>query len=1095
MTKSLNRFLCGLLPSAIFVCLSCLPVDGQFNSTIEGNVTDTSGSPVPNCQVTLKDIDTGVEHKASTGSAGDYTFPTLAPGHYTVTAIATGFQTFVQENVTLQASSVVKVPVKLTLGNVATTVEVTAEPPPVQTDESKISTVVTEREINDLPLAERNVLNVVTLTPGVVGTGMMGGTAQGVEVANQSPAISANGTPNSSNEFYVDSTTVNDSPSSGDARVVVNPDAVSEVVVSANEYAAEYGRGSGVVVQMITKSGTDKFHGSLFELLQNSWLDARNEFQNTLNPVTGHVIPVSRLNEFGGSFGGPIWKDHTFFYASLDKTISSVANANVQQVETPQFVSFMEANYPNNLSTQLLKSYPPTSVGALYNYQTVGQVEQAQLGTTCSGVGPAGLPCNLPMLANGIQSFAAPNNGYQATIRVDQYFSKDRFYGNYIPQNQHTEVVNVRPNWNFSVPVPTFYAAVDWTHTFSANLINETSLGGTHNAASSQCELCNIPQININGIPQFGYSWAPVHFAQADIHWRDIMSLVEGKHTLKAGAEIFFNQDFAPFTSEGSRPSYGFNNIFQFVEDTPQSETGPYEYNPVTGGIANQNRYWEDWYYAGFLQDDWKVKPNLTISLGLRGEYEGNPYAKDGVRSDLFVGAGTNMVQNIANSYVAVNKYAYNSGIGRVAPRIGFAWQPSGHPNWSIRGGWGIFVDRGGNTIWSDTASSNPPLVAALNLQITSPTGPYPTFGLCALAVPPYNCAVPPLPTGLNPRGGPLGPPVSVGGPDLSMKLAYAENRFFGIQRAFGSKFIVEADYTGSHGVDLYATRNLNTYVGDQLNNGGSFVGINPYFSAINYADNSNYSEYNGLALSARQRFTNGLVFNTAFTYSHTIDLISQPPGGNKSETNALVINPWYLGNQKATSTQDIPFQFTFDFVYNFPTPKTWGSVARGVLGGWQVSGLGTFAEGTPFTVFNGSADWSSQAIYYDLPNAPTVSLPYSGYSRQQWLNTGIFSASDFPSPCPAGTGPAGCGVEGNLGRNTFRGPGFAEIDAGFTKSNRIPWFVSEGAELQFRAELINALNRVNLTGVDSNLTDGNFGRATGVREARTPQFSIRIHF
>jgi hypothetical protein len=1093
MTKSLIKVVCSSLPCAVAFLFLSLSAYGQFNSTIEGNVTDASGSPVPNCKITLKDIDTGVEHKTTTNSAGDYVFPTLPPGHYTVTAVATGFQTFVQENLTLLASSMLKVPAKLTVGNVATTVNVTAEPPPVQTDEAKITTVVTQLELNDLPLADRNILNVVALTPGVTGTGMMGGNSQGVMVANQFPAISANGTPNSSNEFYIDGTSVNDSPSSGDARVVVNPDAISEVVVSANEFAAEYGRGSGVVVQMVTKSGTDQFHGSLFELLQNSALNARNEFQNTANSATGHVIPPSRLNEFGGSFGGPIWKDHTFFYASWDQTISSVASPSIQQVEAPQFVSFMETNYPSNLSTQLLKSYPP-SVGPLSNFQTVAQVMKSQLGTTCSGVGPAGLPCNLPMLASGVHDFSAPNNGYQGTIRLDQYFTNDRFYGNYIPEKQTTDVDNVRPNWNFAVPVPTFYAAVNWTHTFSASLINETSLGGTHNAASSQCKLCNIPQININGIPQFGYNWAPLHFAQGDIHWRDVMSLVEGKHTIKAGAEIFFNQDFAPFTSYGSRPTYGFNNIFQFVQDTPQSETGPYEYNPVTGGIANQDRYWEDWYYAGFLQDDWKIKPNLTISVGLRGEYAGNPYERYGNRSDLFLGSGDNFVQEIANSYVAIHKYAYNSGIGRIAPRIGFAWQPRGHPNLSIRGGWGIFVDRGGNTIWSDTASSNPPLVASLNLQITSPTGPYPTFGLCALSVPPFNCDVPALPLGLNPRGGPLGPPVSVGGPDLGMKLAYAENRFFGIQRAFGPKFVIEADYTGSHGVDLYAKRNLNTYVGDQLANGGKFVGINPFFSAINYADNSNYSEYNGLTLSARKSYGNGIVLNTAFTYSHTIDLISQAPGVNKSETNSTVINAWYLGNQKATSTQDIPFQFTFDFVYNVPTPRNWGSFARGVLGGWQASGVGTFASGTPFTVYNGSANWSSQAIFYDVPNAPIVALPYDGYSRSQWL-TGIFPASDFPSPCPAGTGPAGCGVVGNLGRNTFRGPGFSEVDAGFAKTNRIPWFVSEGAELQFRAELINAFNRVNLTNVSSNLTSGTFGRATGVREARTPQFSIRIHF
>jgi hypothetical protein len=275
--------------------------------------------------------------------------------------------------------------------------------------------------------------------------------------------------------------------------------------------------------------------------------------------------------------------------------------------------------------------------------------------------------------------------------------------------------------------------------------------------------------------------------------------------------------------------------------------------------------------------------------------------------------------------------------------------------------------------------------------------------------------------------------------------------------------------------------------------NQGKWIGINPYFSNITFADNSNYSEYNGLALSLRKDFGHGVLVKTALTLSKTIDLVSGAPGQNKTE-GALVINPWYPNNQRGISSQDIPRQVVFDFIYEVPKPKMDNKIARALLGGWQMSGIGTFAAGLPFTVFSGNGNWSSQAIYYDLPNAPATAISSGGYSRSAFL-TGVFPASAFPSPCPAGTGGAGCGVEGNLGRNTYRGPGFAQVDAGFTKSNRIPWFTSEGAQLQFRAEIANVLNRVNLNGVDSNLADGNFGRATGVNIARTPQFSLRIHF
>ncbi len=347
---------------------------------------------------------------------------------------------------------------------------------------------------------------------------------------------------------------------------------------------------------------------------------------------------------------------------------------------------------------------------------------------------------------------------------------------------------------------------------------------------------------------------------------------------------------------------------------------------------------------------------------------------------------------------------------------------------------------------------------------------------------------------GLNPRGGVVGTIVNVGGPDMNMKLSYAENRFLGIQHTFWNNWFVEADYTGSHGVDLYAERNLNTYIGNTLINKGSTVGYNPYFAGITYADNSNFSEYNGLALSLRKSFSHGILFKTVYTWSKTIDLVSGPPGANKTE-GSLVINPWHIDNQKAISSQDIPNQLVFDFVYDLPKPKFDNRIVKALLGGWQASGIGTFAAGLPFTVFDGATNWSSQGIYYDLPNAPTTALQSGGYSRSQYLN-GIFTASQFPSPCPANTPTnLGCGVEGDLGRNTYRGPHFAQVDGGFTKSNHIPWFTHEGAQLQFRAEIANLFNRVNLNGMDSNLADGNFGHATGVGIARTPQFSLRIHF
>jgi hypothetical protein len=1084
MTMSHTPLRNFFLLACFTVLLANRPLYAQFNSTIEGIVTDQSGAPVPDAKVAIKQVETGIEKNVITNSAGYYVFPSLPPGNYTLTVTAPGFEKLVQGNVTLQPSRVQNVPIKLTVGAITTSVSVTSAPPPVQTDEANITSVISQHEVNELPLPNRNILNVVTLTAGVTGTGMMGSVPQGVDVANQFAAINANGQPNSANMYYIDGTSVNDSPSSGDAKVVPNPDAISEVVVSANQFAAQYGKGSGVVVQMFTRAGTNDFHGSLFEYFQNSALDARTIFESTANPLTGHAIPESRSNEFGGSFGGPLWKDHTFFFASWDQTRSTTGNAYLTTVETPQFVTFMQKNYPNNISTLLLTKYSPV-VSSLTNIQTV-----SALSPGCAGTGPLGMPCNMPLLGTGVHSYSAPNNGFQGTIRLDQNFVRDRLYGAYIRIRQVTGNDNTRPAWNFNLPNNGYFWEVDWMHTFSPVTINETSLGSTYDTAFIPCQQCQVPPIGVTGMAGFGEGFAPTTFAQADFHWRDVLSLVEGKHTLKAGAEIFYNQDFAPFTqTEAYRPNYSFQNVFDFAADTPQFENG-FDYDPRTGGRANVDRYWVDTYYAGFAQDDWKIRPDLTLSIGLRGEYLGNPSERHGNRSDLFLGPGSNFVQEVANAYVKVDKYAFVSGTGRIAPRIGFAWQPFGHRNWSLRGGFGIFVDRGGNTTWSDTAFNNPPLVAAVALSVFNPLNPPIVYGLCASPSPPFGCPFPALPAGINARGGPLGVTPDIGGPALNLKLAYAMNRFFGIERSFGNNWVVEADYTGSRGVDLYSVINRNRYVGERILNNGAIIGSNPYFGAINYADNSDSSDYEGLALSVTKRLSYGLTFKAAYTWSKTIDLMSGVPGQAKGSEYAAVINAYDIAAQRGLSSQDIPQEFTFDFVYQLPGPKSGSVLAKRLLGGWEISGIGTFAAGLPATVYTSTADYNGDGFFYDVPNAP-VNIPTSGYSRSQYLK-GVFTAADFPSPCPT---VAPCGVEGNLGRNVYRGPGFAQVDAGFEKNNHIPWFTPEGADLQIRAEIANVLNRVNLTGFDTNLNDGTFGRATAVNIARTPQFSLRIHF
>src|SRR5262245_558527 len=366
----------------------------QFRSAIEGAVTDPSGGIVSEAQVTLVNTETGVSQTAKTNSAGSYSFPTLPPGKYMITVSAKGFSSVKQENITLGASETRTISLALKVGDVSETITVTSEPAPVQNSEAKVATNISTEQIRNLPMAGRNILDLVSLAPGVTGVGNLAGRAGGFDIFSLvgEPKVNANGQRGDGNGYYVDGISANSNPDPGTVYVTLNPDSVAEFSVALNDYSAEYGRSGSIVVNAVSKSGSNSLHGSLFEYHRNNKLTARNVFQNTPNLITGRILPASRRNEFGFSLGGPIIKDKMFFFGALDALRSSNTVTNRATVETPEFVNFMKANRPNNVSTLLLTKYPVGDIGPVSGAQTVAQY-MTQLGiTACSGTGPLGMP-------------------------------------------------------------------------------------------------------------------------------------------------------------------------------------------------------------------------------------------------------------------------------------------------------------------------------------------------------------------------------------------------------------------------------------------------------------------------------------------------------------------------------------------------------------------------------------------------------------------------------------------------------------------------------------------------------------------------------
>jgi hypothetical protein len=1124
--SSITRF--WLLAMLVFLTGTAF---AQFSSSIAGTVTDSSGAAVADAKVVLTEIDTGVSNSVKTNSVGYYKFPTLGSGKYKVVVSSPGFTTMTESNILLTAMQARDISFKLEVHAQETTVEVSASTATIDTDEAKIQTVTSELEVSELPIQGRNVYTVAGQTPGVTGTGLMGSSAANTDIfyATTTPAVVANGAPNHSNTYLLDGVSLDDSPSGGDAKLVPNPDSVAEVAVSTTNYSAEFGKAASLVTQITSKAGTNKIHGTGFEQYQSNNLTARTEFQNYNDPLNGYITPFTR-NEFGGSMGAPIRKDKTFIFGSWDQVISNTTSSGLTTVEDPAFVTWMSTNRPNTLQTKLLSTYKPTVNPTPSSVATVAQVEANQgavpdaahdcsnLTANPTGIGPLGMPCAMAMIDTTTGTYVSEHNGYQYNARVDQNFTNDRIYANMYRTHLEGPWDNgVRKDFDINFPQDAWYGAVNYTHVFSPSIVNETALGYTRTSVWIPCNNCDLLPTNINGIVGFGDGFSPVGFAQNDFHWRDMVSVVHGKHALKMGAEWFHNQDFAPFTVPDNRQqAWGFNTIFDFAA-AKVDNYGTVSFDPKTGGVANNNRYFLDSTYGAYVQDNWKVRKDLTVDFGVRWDATSNPSEAHNNLSTLTMGQGTDLLQQITGVSVGLNadpnarrpfidhKKTY------FAPRLGVAWQPFGMRQWSVRAGAGIFFDRGGNTNWSDTETANPPIDYNFTADVNNPNAPQPpAFALCTSGTYPWGC---PLPAGLvsvvpalNARGGYGTNSTAIGGPDPHLKMAYLETYFLGVQRAIRNNWIVEADFTHSSSIHEYAIINMNRVAGQNSITWtgagyGSYKytfnpGPNPYFSSINYASNATGSNYNGFTAFVRRNFNSGYSFQVSFTGQKNIDLMSTAPGQQKGAEYSVVIDAYNVRAQKGVSSQDIPRQLSFNGLWQIQVHGISNPMLKTVVSGWQLSGLGTLMAGLPATVFSSRQqdDFNKDGFFYDLPNVPSFGRTIKGMKRSQFLN-GTFKASDFPLPVDANGIPTG--QEGNLGRNTFRGPGFAQTDMALAKDTKLPFFFRESANWQIRMDMYNALNRVNVQGWDTNLADatGNFGKATGTAQARTVQLSTKLTF
>jgi len=786
---------------------------------------------------------------------------------------------------------------------------------------------------------------------------------------------------------------------------------------------------------------------------------------------------------------------------------SSSAQSYQATVETQDFDTWAKTNLPNSLGTQVLETAPPQSFPTT-GFVTVGQITGSYYPL------PTGIPATLNALGTANISFTIPKNGYQWSFRVDDYLTKkDRLYVDAMrTADTSQQTTTARPAMNNPQFNYSDFVNFDWTHTFSSHLLNEAGASMIRPYGQySGLPAFQIPYINVIGMGGF-VSWGPGNFTQTTVGWRDIMTDMVRTHTLKFGFEQYnIREADEQQMGGGARPWYNFNSLLDFVQGLPFSESG----TPVNLATHQQAAfaYYRRALYTGlFLQDDWKVKPTFTLNLGVRYDAMAHLFSIEGPPLTNFTfGQGATLDERIANGVVALTPHDYfvDHNPWYITPRVGFAWDVFGNGRTAVRGGFGLFADQP-PFIDMTSQTGNPPLIFLPSVSVQY--GQTPVFQFCS---PPsgWHETCPVVNTSnvtVNSSGGVLVngviQPSTVYGFSPGITMTQVEDWTLSVQRQLQNNLILEVYYLGSaaHHLPIMLYSNINTYAGDLIVNGGTWKGLNRNFGPIEYGTTDGNSIGNYGSVSLTRRTSHGLGVRGVYTYGKALDTFSSSGSLDTGSitTTTPVIQEFDLNAQRGRADFDIRQQFSADGTWTVPNPWT-SHLARNVLGGWQFGGVWILQTGLPFTVYtsapfqpvfnssgnvigNTGGDYNADGVDYDVPNAPSFGNHLSGQHKKNFLN-GLFAASAFPAPA--------LGQEGNLGRNTYNQPGYNNLNFTFEKFFSVPWFSGEKLRLEARGEVFNLFNRVNLTGVNSDLSSGLFGHSTNQLPPRSLQIHIRAIF
>ena len=1107
MTRSLVvAILCLALAAA-------LPVVAQVTTAeLSGSVTDPSGAAIPNVKVTATNIATSLTRDVVTDAAGNYLLTLLPPGSYNLSAEASGFRKTVQNNVTLEVSQRAKLDFQLQLGQMTESVEVAATAPLLESQSSTLGNVVNEKLVTDLPLNGRNFVTLAILTPGVNGTGFStaGTIMSGTRPDDRRPGseIFSNGNREGDNNFLYDGIDNNERLT---ISIVLRPavEAVREFKVQTSMYAADVGRNSGAVVDVITKSGGNNIHGSAFEFLRNSAMDARSFFN-----TAGTTFPPFRYNQFGGSLGGPVYipkvyngKNRTFFFVDYEGFRRNSLNTLVASVPT----AAMRAGNFSGINS-IFDPIGTVPTGSTYTRTrfTNDQIPIARFDpVTLKLVNAYPTPTSGGINNNYLANITQTQRWDQGDVRIDhQITPSDSFFARWSIQKTTTVVSNTFPAVQIAgIPTPVSlgnedsfagpsfqpvqHAVADYVHIFSPTLVNDLRVGfqrflldytGEGFAAGAQLgnklgvpnsndtpQMQLIPIFSPSNFTGIGQSRSlPIFRRENTFQYADGVTWTHGQHTVKFGGDIRRRQ-ITEFQTNRGNGRFNFSPGFTAMPGTSGSGNSMASFDLGYATLIEQDftlawvgiRAIESGLYVA---DDWRVTKRLTLNLGLRWEYY-SPYSEVSNRWASFNPATATVLiagQNGVSSSAGVEK-----DFRDFAPRFGFGYQISSHT--VVRGGYGLFYNPNGTG------------GAALRLQRHVPFGPIysvsPGDEFVATRV---SDGFPPAPTpdfstALNPAG-------SVIGVASNFRSAYAQQFNLTLEHEIApAHVLLKAAYVGNLGRRLGTTFNLNQPVPGPgaTTPRRPFYGVRPTLADVTYQVSDGLSDYHAFQLTGEKRLSNGLSMLLAYTWSHAIDTTGTEFGGGTGTPQ----DPRCRFCDRGNAAQDIRHRFTLSYAYLLPFGKGRHFMNRGgpenfVLGGWQTNGIVTMQTGLPFT----------PGLQTTTVNTGTGSRPdriaSGGLSSDQQSLSHWFDPTAFVSPAPF--------TFGNSGRDILFGPGRINFDMSLFKD----FPIHEDFKVQFRAEAFNIFNTPQF-----GLPNGSIGNALApvissiVGNPRQLQVALRLQF